>query len=188
MIKVISVISKHSGNGQTTITVNLASGLLRKGYRVLIGGLEKNDKLFNWLGVKVIDSKGNNVSTPIVSSRMGIDLLIIRNESELPICLPDLEKLGYDYLLLQPASQENCRQISTLADIVVACTDLGHDDELEELQDLEKFLQTPVGKANSIDIILPNKINTKEWNQNSRRLFALADFFGFERIADPIPY
>ncbi len=35
-MKTISVISKHSGCGQTMIVVNLASGLKRKGHRVLI--------------------------------------------------------------------------------------------------------------------------------------------------------
>jgi len=45
-----------------------------------------------------------------------------------------------------------------------------------------------LGKDNGIDLILPNKINTKEWEQNTQQLFTLADYFGYEKIADPIPH
>lgn len=198
MIKVILIISKHSGCGQTTVAVNLASGLLHKGYRVLIGDTGQNGKLHNWLGInqqadQTIDLHNikNNAPIKILNSRMGIDLLDLflrpGNFPETIVCVSDLGKLEYDYLLLQPTYEEDCRRLNTIADAVIACTDLSHANELEELLALEKCLQASMGKANSIDLILPNKINTKEWKHNSQQLFALADYFRYEKIADPLP-
>lgn len=177
-MKVISVISKYPGNGQTTVTVNLAAGLLRKGYRVLIGDWGNNEKLRKWLGITRQPDHGRS---KIVSSRLGIDILTVEN-------LLDLSKLEYDYLLFQPASNEDCRLLNNVADVVIACTDFSHANELKELQALESNLQNLEGKVDNISLVLPNKINTKEWEHNSQQLFALADYFGFERIADPIPH
>ena len=39
-----------------------------------------------------------------------------------------------------------------------------------------------------MDLIISNKINTKEWEHNSQQLFALGDYFGYETLADPIPH
>jgi cellulose biosynthesis protein BcsQ len=198
LTKVISVISIYSGCGQTTVVVNLASGLALKGYRVLIGYLGHSEKLNNWLGIsdkqeQTIDKNDiiNNIQTTILHSPLGIDMvkLDIRpgNSSGPFVSLPALEKLDYDYLLLHPGHKEDCMLLKTISDSVIVCTSLSHANELEELQTLEEYLRDSAGKANSIDLILPNKIDTKEWEHNSYQLFALADYFGYEKIADPIP-
>lgn len=198
MIKVISVISKYLGCGQTTVMVNLASGLARKGYRVLIGDLGYNEKLYNWLGISqkqdpyiISHDTTNNIQPKILHSPLGMDLvnLVLRPGifSESLVCLPALEKLDYDYLLLQPGCDEDCKLLKFISGAIIACTDLSHANELEELQAIEEYLQGSAGKAKSIALILPNKIDTKEWKHNSHQLFALADYFGYEKIADPIP-
>ncbi len=187
-MKVISVISKHQGNGQTTVTVNLASGLARQGYQVLIADLGTGNKLCNWLTSQ--NPNRINIDNQVFTSPLGMDLFKIEpgTSQKIEECLTDLEKYDYGYLLLQPASEEECRLANNIADVTITLTDLSHDNELKELQTLEYYLQNLPGKANGIDLILPNKINTKEWEHNSQRLFALAEYFGYERIADPIPH
>ncbi len=197
-MKVITVIAKHPGSGQTTVLVNLASGLVRQGYRVLIGELGRNEKLRNWMGIgweddTIVDGDipdTSRIKTCILSSRLNIDLLPLVAEPDAQktsMCLTCLEELDYDFLLLHPTGNEYYNFADTPAATTIVCTDLNHDNELEELQALEKCLHSP-GKDNGIDLILPNKINTKEWEQNTQQLFTLADYFGYEKIADPIPH
>lgn len=198
MVKVVAMIAKHPGSGQTSVLVNLANGLVRKGYRVLIGELGKSEKLRNWLGIgwegdTIVDSDITDIckiKTCILSSRLGIDLLPLTTEPDsqkTPLHLTCLEELNYDFLLLHPAGSEYYKIQDIVAATVIVCTDLSHDNELDELQALEECLQS-LGNDNGIDLILPNKINTKEWEQNTQRLFTLADHFGYEKIADPIPH
>lgn len=197
-MKVVAVIAKHPGSGQTTVLVNLASGLVRQGYRVLIGDLGKSGKLRYWLGIgwegdTIVRSDmphTNKMETRISSSRLGIDLLPLVVEPDAqktPMHLTYLEELDYDFLLLHPASSKYYKFADFPATTTIVCTDLSHVNELEELQALEECLQN-LGKDNGIDLILPNKINTKEWDHNSQILFTLADYFGYEKIADPIPH
>ena len=197
-MKVVAVIAKHPGSGQTTVLVNLASGLVRQGYRVLIGELGRNDKLRNWMAIgweddTIVDGDipdTGRIKTCILSSRLGIDLLPLVAEPEAQktsMCLTCLEELDYDFLLLHPAGNEYYNFADTPAGTTIVCTDLNHDNELEELQSLEECLQN-LGNDNGIDLILPNKINTKEWEQNTQQLFTLTDHFGYEKIADPIPH
>ncbi len=197
-MKVVTVIAKHPGSGQTTVLVNLASGLVRQGYRVLIGELGRSEKLRNWLGIgwehnTVMDGDipdTSRIKARILRSQLGIDLLPLVVETDVqenPIRLSCLGELDYDFLLLHPASREYYKFADVPAVSVIVCTDLSHDNELEELQTLEECLQS-LGNDNGIDLILPNKINTKEWEQNTQQLFTLADYFGYEKIADPIPH
>lgn len=198
MIKVIAVISKHSGCGQITVLVNLASGLVYKGYRVLIGDLGYSVTLNKWLGTSqnhkppcISPDAVNNIKPKIQHSQLGIDLIHLlpgpEMISKLLVGLPAAEALDYDYLLLLPGHNEDCKRLTSISDTVVVCTDLSHVNELEELKDLDEYLYGSTGKANHNVLVLPNKIDTKEWEHNSRKLFALADYFGYEKIADPIP-
>lgn len=198
MVKIISVISKYTGCGQTTVVVNLATGLAHQGYRILIGDLGHNEKLDNWLGISqkqdpfiIPPDTTDNFRPKILHSPLGIDLvkLVLKPgiSSESLVGFTALEKLDYDFLLLLPGHNEDCQNLAIFSDAVIACTDLSHVNESEELQALEEHLHGSAGKANSITLILPNKIETKEWEHNSQQLFALGDFFGYEKIADPIP-
>jgi hypothetical protein len=37
-------------------------------------------------------------------------------------------------------------------------------------------------------LVVLNKVNTKEWRNNTESFSLLADYFGYERISDPIPH
>jgi len=197
LIKVIMIISNRPACGQTTVAVNLASGLSRKGYRVLIGDTGNNKKLCHWLGIDRQEA-GTKAAKPlediaqakIFSSRLGIDLLeVLLNPGGFAAAnySPHLEKLAYDYLLLAPASSEECNCLSAMADALIVCSDLTAANELEELKNLEELWRASRINAGGINLILPNKINTKEWEHNIEQLSILADYFGYEHIADPIP-
>ncbi|MDD2587032.1 MAG: ParA family protein [Syntrophomonadaceae bacterium] len=186
-MKIISIVSVHPGSGQTTITVNLASGLAHKGCRVLIADMGYNEKLYHWLGIKPAeDSKSIRVS------RMGIDLLNMTVSIDIAtgaaLFSPDIKQLDYDYLLVLPTSKSDCYLLNELSVYVITCTDLSHSNDVADIISLENYLHDSVGRANRISLLVFNKINTKEWEHNSQQLFALADYFGYERISDPIPY
>lgn len=196
-MKVISIISKHPGCGVTTIVVNLASGLAQKGHRVLIVDLGQSEKLCRWLGInpepgEAIGSFASRDHIPfqIASSRLGPDFMsfpiLLENSPEALVFPAMLEELAYDYLLIHPSNGNLL--LKDIAGMVIACTDLSQDKELEELQSLDKkCLQKSTGQSGNINLILPSRINTKEWEHNIQKLFTLADYFGYERIADPIP-
>jgi hypothetical protein len=65
---------------------------------------------------------------------------------------------------------------------VLVCTDLQGEDEPEEIRQLLAKIPT-----HEIGLIIPNRIETKERDHNSRQLMALGDLFGYEKLADPVP-
>lgn len=186
-LKIISVVSIYPGSGQTTISVNLACGLSRAGNRVLIASINDNKKLSIWLGLN--DGKDMPGHKDINISRMGLDVvnLNLADKSSVSVkeLLSDLKKIDYDYLFLLPASKSDFSLLNELYDYLIVCIDLSHTDEVADIISLEKSL---TDSQKSISLLVPNKINTKEWEHNSQQLFALADYFGCERVADPIPY
>lgn len=187
-LKIISVVSIYPGSGQTTISVNLACGLSRAGNRVLIASMNDNKKLAIWLGID--DAKDMPGHKDIKISRMGLDVLNLNlaDESSVSVIefLSDLKQFDYDYLLLLPAAKSDFSWLNELSDYLIVCTDLSHADEVADIISLEKSLTE--SQKSSISLIVPNKINTKEWDHNSQQLFSLAEYFGYEKIADPIPY
>ncbi len=190
-MKIIMVASGHPACGQITITVNLARGLNSRGYKVLVGVLGRNERLRHWLD---ISPQGNvpegGSPAKLFSSRLGIDLWELPSGAKgLPAAdfSFELTKPAHDYSFLLPASQEDCCFLGPVAETLIVCTDLAATDELEELKSIEELWRNTRLNNGGIDLIIPNKINTKEWEHNIEKLSLLADYFGYERIADPIP-
>jgi len=194
-MKTIAMISSHPGAGQTTLAVNLTSGLVQKGYRVLIGASGDNHKLYNYLGIEaepaLLRPSQDTQNNRIQASRLGIDWLDLAPKPDKPAepasVFAIMENTDYDYLFFIPTSRTDCDLLSKLSEHLLICIDFRSDKEVENLIALEKYLQALSGKSKVISLIIPNKINSKEWAHNSRQLFALTDFFEIDRIADPIP-
>jgi cellulose biosynthesis protein BcsQ len=197
-MKIIAVISIHPGSGQTTVIVNLASGLVRQGKRVLIGELGQSSKLRNWLGMMPDSCMAMNnaenldsLQTNICSSPLGMDFLTLTTSppdySPADMFINALEQRGYDYLLFHPANAQACQSSTHIADKMLVCTNLSQENELAALQVLDEKLQADRVMSDGLSLIVPNRIDTREWDHNSRKLMALADYFGFDKIADPIP-
>jgi hypothetical protein len=197
-MKVIAVMAQPSGSGQTTVLVNLATGLARRGYRVLVGELGSNQKLRSWLGfdlksMQAIDTypSCSDPVTDIFSSRLGIDLLDL---TPVPAnCIVDgsyfgaLEQMGYDYILLHPFNNMACQDMLPLVDIFLVVTDLDDPEETQNMIALHNSLSGLGAKVSGISMIIPNRINTKEWEHSSHQLMALADYFGLDKLSDPLP-
>jgi cellulose biosynthesis protein BcsQ len=189
-MKAITLVSTFPGCGQTTIAVNLAAALAEQGKQVLIVSLGDNEKLIRWLDIN--EGKGEGLdfvkSDMIYHSRRGADLLVLNSSDDISSgsVSSDLKHLDYDFLFLLPASEKDCPFVNNLSDYVLVCTDLSHSDEVEAIISLSQLFSD--SQKSSLSLIVPNKINTKEWEHNSEQLFALADYFGYEKIADPIPF
>lgn len=191
-MRTITIVSSHAGTGKTTVAVNAAKGLERRGYRVIIHGVGQNDNIYNWLGNLPASDEDNIDSGKIVKTSMGVDLFL--NESkQFDLGYYDqvhtmVESKEYDYLILDTDNQKQNTEIaSALADIIIACSELAPDDEPQQLAELNHLIENSSRLQKRINLIVPCKINTKEWANNSQVLFAIADRVGYENIADIIP-
>ncbi|NLN87367.1 MAG: AAA family ATPase [Syntrophomonadaceae bacterium] len=193
-MKVITIINIHSGSGQTTVTVNLATGLQARGHRVLILDWWKTEKLNQWLGNAL--SSGNQDNRPPTSlispTRLGVDLWRLDCDEGVPegggAPASLMEGADYEYVLIHPTSSDHVKQLLDLPFKLAVCTDLGHPDQLGQIQALQQSLAGAGDEPRPVDLIISNKINTKEWDHNSQQLFALGDYYGYGILADPIPY
>lgn len=196
-MQVLVLASTHPGSGQITVLVNLASGLAGQGKRVIIGQLGPSERLYNWAGIDTgsrsplqSDFGIGDLAAHIVVSRLGMDFLTLAagegDQSPIDLIQGYLEEMDYDYLLLNPTSASGCRQIALSNAKILLCTDLQGENEVKAIQDLQDQLQDR-GVQDGIALIVSNRIETKEWDHNSRQLMILGDYFGYEKLADPIP-
>ena len=196
-MKVITIVNSHPGSGQTTVTVNLATGLRARGHRVLIVDWGRNRKLLQWLGTVPLQMSQDYQApiapiAPITPTSLGVDILsfagVEKGQSVADVLAPVMEGPDYEYILIHPASIEHVTQLLDLPFKLAVCTDLEHPDELALIQTLQQILGGADDEPRPVDLIISNKINTKEWDHNSQQLFALGDHFGYEILADPIPH
>lgn len=194
-MKRIAIISIHPGAGQTTLTVNLGSALALKGSRVLVLTVGDNHKLYDYLDAAARHKSNHDfrdANDPIVKKTwMGMDILGFTPKNNKPAesawLTSFMVKTDYDYLLLIPAAKSDCKLLADFYEHLIVCVDFSSEKEIEALIALDKEMQQLPVNNKSVSLIVPNKMNSKEWEHNSHELFALADYFGAEKIADPIP-
>ena len=174
-MKKIVVVASHPGAGQTTLAVNLGSGLANKGHRILIAAGEENYKLYDYLGV----SRQDDIQT----SSLGVDIISFAQG----IYMYDVDPEEYEFVFLIPGNKKEWGLIIDRYDHLLVCIDFTGETEIKELITLEKEIQDLSAEQKRISLIVPNKMNSKEWEHNSQELFTLADYFGADKIADPIP-
>lgn len=173
-MKKILIIASHPGAGQTTLAVNLGSGLARKGHRVMIAAAGDNHKLHDYLdSLQRENARGDGESVQIPFLEIAAMGLLLEKD--------------VDYLLLVPEEEAECEILIGEYDHLLVCIDFSGEEEVKKLTDWEEILPNRPGGNGGITLIVPNKMNSKEWEHNSQELFALAEHFGPERIADPIP-
>jgi cellulose biosynthesis protein BcsQ len=187
MGKNIMVISTHPGAGKTTITVNLAAGLVQKGYNVLIWVIGSNKLINKWLRIDT----GTQSEPYIQKTHTGIN--VFGNNNNTPsFSLSEANKIfkNHDYLLMDINEDrpEYIKLTVELADYSIACTDLFPVDEPALLALLDNKLQKQSRKKLGINLIVPCKINAKEWDHNTTQLFNIAERMGYEKMADLIPH
>jgi hypothetical protein len=206
-MQVLAMLSARPGSGQITVLVNLASGLVRQGKRVLIGQLGPSRKLMDWLGVAAdgnlcgsdLAGTRDTVANQIRTARFGLDMLNIpvssAEQNFLEMLQPVLTQLGYAYLILNLTAPEAGAFIPPRARLLV-CTDLQGENEVTEIQELlrilqshnqTELLQTGGEDFPDISLIIPNRINNKDWAYNNGQLSALGEHFGYAKLVDPLP-
>lgn len=192
-METISLISTHPGAGLTTVAVNLGTALARLNKKVLINSQVDNPKLNLWLNnpepINVLKpASDDDFEKNIFASRLGIDLLTVETaDYNTPESISSfkalIQNLGYDYYLHIFNSDCSFNLISN-DDKIFICTDLIDSDEIDNLIELDKKLKN---HAKCADLIIPVKLDPKEWEKNSTKLLALGEYFGYEIIADMIP-
>lgn len=177
-MKIIAMISTHPGIGKTTVLVNVAIGLVNEGYTVMIVNPESNPTLFGMLNINLNSCNPQN----LFHSPRGVDVLI-SNYS-----IPRFHELDYDYVFLNIGSSHQSLNLNANpADKFIAFTDLSTADEKHILQKLDIEIRNHSEQEKCINMIVPSKIKTGEWENNSSILFLIADYFAPEKIAALIP-
>lgn len=178
----LALISTHPGTGKTTIAVNLAAALARNGKRCLLVETDPGSPIFPWLSLNppgVGDHK-YAISTHIE----GVEIYGPASPEEIRDKLEVFNQ--FDYTFLEAHSAADINLMARFADHCIAVTDLGGENEVRLLMDLDQQVKA-ASKKNSISLIVLTKIVPGEWEQSSAALFALAEYFEPEKIADPIP-
>lgn len=178
----VGLISWEAGTGQNTAAVNLGIGLARQGKRVLILNLNHSMRICEWLQEN--PAEGGLSFNHIYSSSYGVDFIYPDARQW------DLEKLDYDYAILNIGGEEKdfCKRGMAHCDFIIACTRLQSPDECNHLLELQSKVKRYRQADRGLDLILPMQIHSGEWKINSQRLFELAEVFGDEIIADFLPH
>jgi cellulose biosynthesis protein BcsQ len=188
LAKIVLLVSVNPGSGQTTITVNLAAALVRKERRVLIIEKGENPKLKTWLNIDRETDDQVNVQTEIetvkTSALAGIDFWSMDEANTIPAAFNS----NYDYIFLLPKTKSSCKTLLKLSNHSIVCCDLSQKNAANEVISLDRNLHDLNKAAHHFSLVVLNKINTKEWHNNTENFSLLADYFGYERIADPIPH
>lgn len=185
MAKIVLLGSANPGSGQTTITVNLAATLVRKGHRVLIAEKGKNLKLRTWLNIHRETDGQVNVQSGLnavkASALPGVDFWSMDDADTIPTAFNS----NYDYIFLLPAAFVQCKTLLQFSDHSIVFCDLSQKNAANDVISLDRNLNKDV---DHLSLIVLNKINTKEWHNNAENFTLLADHFSYKRIADPIPH
>ena len=173
-MKELVLISPKPGAGVNTIAVNLAVGLARLNYRVLIDSM--CEQITRWL-----TASGSSQSA-LLDRNPG---LIFNKQSKGP-GNGSLNTQQADYLICLPRLKEEIVEIRQQRSCLIMGI-IDRPEYLKELISLNQYLQSIQDKSKGIDIIVPNKIKPGDWD-SIRFVDNLAKVFGYNKIADSIPF
>lgn len=168
-MKLLAVTSIREGAGKTTLAVNLACGLARGGYPVAIVDMGRDSAARRWLE-KLSGLPSGLALASWEELRQGID-------ERAGVAVVDLE-------LTDPPGAE----VFARADVVMAVIGFAGDmPDRDELDRIERKVQSIRQKETGIDLVVPNRVNPREWKENENKLMTLIEVWGEERIANPVP-
>jgi cellulose biosynthesis protein BcsQ len=179
-MKVVTVLSTMPGTGKTTIAVNLAAGLSQQGNKILLFSPLNDLITAGWLQ---LISTSTTVQKTL--SRFAFDILLTDDDLDLS---PYLSSKDYDYLLIDTNNKFSSNKPAIInSDLLLCCIQAGKED-LSKIKELEENIHSITGGKQGIDIIIPCKARTSEWNNNTRQFMELAEQFGEKRLADMLPF
>ena len=200
-MKTIALLSTPGGTGKTTLAVHLATGFKKLGLKVLLVDGSENDGLCRWLeivpctksGTRLIDPPPRNSSliSLIASGPLELDVLPwpagIKSSMSGALLHKHLHLLHYDLVILDMGPDSgDIESASAMADYIMVPINLRQDQEADDLAVLDQAIKTLSRQQKELHLMVPVNINTREWADNSRRLFTLVDIFGADKIADII--
>ncbi|HWP95690.1 MAG TPA: hypothetical protein VN426_02490 [Syntrophomonadaceae bacterium] len=177
-MRIIFLLASQTGTGVNTIAVNLASGLARSSYRVLLSGACVDPGLIAWL-----EGPGND-QAELLKKFSGLEW---RRKFELADLETTFDHL-YDYLIYIPGKdKEHLGSMIKHQALTICVIDAGKDDADSIISMDEKFRRL-CGGTKGFDLLVSNKVRPGEWDKSSTLIFDLAGQLGWDKLADPIPY
>ncbi|MGI6435757.1 MAG: hypothetical protein ACOX0F_10400 [Syntrophomonadaceae bacterium] len=177
-MKPILLLSPHPGAGVATVSVNLAAGLIEAGNKVLLVSMGEDPRLKQWLE-KAVDARGS-----LLSRHPGLVWQQFPDEADFR--LGDGEYP--DYLLIMAGSIDKIQAVIQETPALILCIIDGVKHSCEDIMALDQQLKRITSASRGIDLLVPNKVQPGEWEESSRLLLCLGEQWGWERVADPLPY
>lgn len=176
-MKIITILSSTPGCGKTTMAVNLASGLARQSYTVLLIGLEDDSLLHQWTEIASTDF--------LKPEKSCFDVDILFNQfGQLDLG----EHPGYDYIIIDAGSpNKTWESVLRNTGLIIGCIEAGTGD-VSLLANLDNYILDLTNQDKRIDLVVPYKARTAEWDNNFKQFSELAEYFGESRVADMIPF
>lgn len=179
----LALLSAHPGTGKTSIAVNLAAALVRNGKRCLLVETDPDSPVFPWLSLEPPGDGGYNKTMP--TKIKDVEIYTPASPGEISDKLESFDR--FDYIFLEAHRTADIEVMARSADHCIAVSDLGVENEVALLIDLDRQVRAASDQKKSIRLIILTKIVPGEWEQSSAALFKLAEYFEPEQIADPIP-
>jgi len=171
-MRIVLITSVQPGAGKTTVAVNVACGLARRGYPTALVDLGRGQAAKLWLDKVAPDP----------------DLLVYAGEELNQVNLEEPERqfagefIIVDLELTHPAAPG----LLPKADLIwVVAHPGGSSLDFATLHELDEHVR--IARGSGVDQCIPAQINLREWENNDRNLMALLEFYGEDRIASPVP-
>lgn len=171
-MKELIFLSPKPGGGVHTIAVNLAIGLSNQKLHVQLLSIYKG--LDQWLK--------NTGSKPDTLLDRNTGLTWIQDDLD-PGDYPD----GIDFLLFIPNEKEGLKKSLARKNAQVLCVIDMTSDNINNIAKVSQAVKD-IDPLRDIALFIPNKVKPGEWEQSSAMVFELAEKYGWEKIADSIPY
>lgn len=177
-MKNLLLMSLHPGAGVNTIAANLAIGLARLDYHVLLGSTQPYSTLADWLEGSQHTRPGLLLNYPRLIWAKQVAASEITTRTTEP----------YDYSLYIIAKNEVV--IETWIDDAsrVVCVVNVEEDNTMGVIALDQEIRQQSGNVRGVDLVVLNKVLPGEWEKSSGMMLDLGQHLGWEKVADPIPF
>lgn len=173
----IVLLAVRPGAGVNTIALNLGIGLSHYKNKVLL--TSSYVSLSDWLGCGGTRESSLLQRNPAFSWRLLSD-----NNGSIS---QDIAS-GMDYCLYVPPHKEWLAGFLNIFPALVLSVIDGSQAVLSDIKALNDYLKNLRPDGRGIDLVVPNKVKPGEWSENSQLIFDLAEYLGWDKIADPIPH
>lgn len=175
----LALISTHDMQLRRIVAIQLASALTGRGYCCLTSSLGDRDEFGSLCEI------GGGHDLPVASSPLGFDVLLSDRENLVPAV--DEISPAYHYFVLDgECAREQLALVVRIADRLLLCTDL-QTGELNRAKRVDRRIRWLTGNRQALHLIIPCENSPADWPRHGQEILDLADYFGYERIGEPVP-